>query len=227
MVVILFILFVLFYSVIGYYRAVFLITQGQANITSFFSILDRNINVVIPSFSEILKAMQNRISYFSNLVAITAYFQQNLTRGFVTPSFFLNLLNIGIYPEQYYTWYILGVSPNIITTNAPTGWGALYIYGGIFGVLLGMILFGMLSKFLYFTFIANIYRDGRWIVFYAIFMDKIFLPVVFEGTMINYFKKNFIALLVMYSIFIIFYYIYYQQRFSSPSKNGGKYDNCL
>jgi hypothetical protein len=166
--------------------------------------------------------VRNRISYLSNLVAITTYFQQNLKRDFEIPSFFLNLLNIGIYPEEYYTWYILGVSPNIITTNAPTGWGALYIYGGVLGVLIGMILFGMLSKFLYLTFIANIYRDGRWIIFYAIFMDKIFLPVVFEGTIINYFKKNFVALLFVYAFFIFMLNIVHPIKYSKKLFEEGK-----
>lgn len=222
MMVVLFILFVLFYSVIGYYRTVLLINQSQTDITSFVSILNKNINAVMSSFSETLNAVQNRISYLSNLVAITTYFQQNLKRDFEIPSFFLNLLNIGIYPEEYYTWYILGVSPNIITTNAPTGWGALYIYGGVLGVLIGMILFGMLSKFLYLTFIANIYRDGRWIIFYAIFMDKIFLPVVFEGTIINYFKKNFVALLFVYAFFIFMLNIVHPIKYSKKLFEEGK-----
>jgi len=138
-----------------------------------------------------------------NLVPIVGYFQQGMGGHWTSPpSFFANLFGTGIQPEQFYTWYILGVNPNIITTNAPTGWGALYIWGGIIGVAIGMIIIGMLSKLLYLTILANIHRDGRWIVFYVIFMVQIFLPMVFEGTMLNYFKKNFIALFVVYSFFI-------------------------
>lgn len=199
MIVILFILFVLFYSVVGSYRTFFIINQSQTNIALFVSVLNKNLNAVMQNFSEILTAMQNRVSYFGNLVAITTYFQQNIVRGSEIPSFFLNLLNIGIPPEQYYTVYILGVNLGL---NAPTGWGALYIYGGVLGVLIGMIFFGMMCKFLYLTFIANISRDGRWIIFYVIFMSKIFLNVIFEGTLINHFKKNFVALLFVYAFFI-------------------------
>jgi len=136
-----------------------------------------------------------------NLVPIVGYFQQGMGGHWTSPpSFFANLFGTGIQPEQFYTWYILGVNPNIITTNAPTGWGALYIWGGIIGVAIGMIIIGMLSKLLYLTFLSNVRRDGRWIVFYTVFMVNIFWPVVFEGTIWKH--KDIIALTVIYGFSI-------------------------
>jgi hypothetical protein len=151
--------------------------------------------------------MQRRFTGMNNLLPIVAYFQQNIEEAAKSPSFLLNLFRIDINPEQFYTWYILGVNPNIVTTNAPTGWGALYIYGGISSVIIGMLIIGIASKFLYLTFLINLKKDGRWIVFYAIFINNIFLPVVFEGTMLKY--KDFIALLTVYIFSILILNIVY------------------
>jgi len=193
---------VILYPVVFQYRHAILVSSGQVNIVAFGDIIKTSgLNIL-----QTLNSLIRRCSGLDNLIAIVAYFQQGMWGHIASPpSFFSNLFGIGISPEQFYTWQVLGVSSNIVTANAPTCWGALYIYGGIIGVVMGMILIGMLSKFLYLTFLANIHRDGRWIVFYTIFMVKIFWPVVFEGTMLNYFRKNFIALIVMYGsiIFIL------------------------
>ncbi|MBU4349101.1 hypothetical protein KJ830_08365 [bacterium] len=186
------------YPLIDYYRHTIVRISGPANIRVFRN----SIKTINPNVFQTLGSIIMRFSGIENLTAIVAYFQQGMGGNIPTPSFLSNLLNIGILPEQFYTWYVVGLNPDIIATIAPTGWGTLYIYGGVGSVVIGMILIGMASKFLYLTFLSNIRRDGRWIVFYAIFITNIFLPVVFEGTMLIYFKKNFIALLVMYSFFI-------------------------
>jgi hypothetical protein len=191
---------VILYPVVSQYRYAILMPSGQVNIGFFGDILKASGSDALQALNSLIR----RASGLDNLTAIVAYFQQGIGVNSATlPSFFSNLFGIGIPPEQFYTWHILGVNPNIITTNAPTGWGALYIYGGTIGIVIGMILIGMLSKFLYLAFLANIRRDGRWIVFYAIFINSIFWPVVFEGTMLSYGKKNFIALFVVYSLFIL------------------------
>jgi len=205
MILILIIFLFLIYPVITYYRSAVLIGGGQANLSNFVTIFKRSSNSTGLNFTKALSKIQGRISGINNLLPIVAYFQQNIGETIKTPSFFLNLLKIDINPEQYYTWFVLGVNPNIITTNAPTGWGALYIYGGVIGVIIGMFIFGTISKFLYLTFLINLKRDGRWIVFYAIFICHIFIPVVFSGTIINYCRKNLLALIIMYGsiIFIL------------------------
>lgn len=197
------IVFALLYTVIGSYRTVVLIGQGKANVSSLVSsILSRNIGPIMSRLPETLNAIRTRVSYLDNLVAITTYFQQNSPENFESPAFLSNLLRIGTLPEEYYTRNILGVSPTLVTTNAPTGWGTLYIYGRVFGVLIGMMFFGIVCKLLYLTSIGNISRDGRWIVFYGIFMGNIFLNVIFEGTIVGYFDTNFVALLFVYAFFI-------------------------
>ena len=70
-----------------------------------------------------------------------------------------------------------------------------------------MMFIGMLSKVLYLVLMVNLRRNGWWVVFYTLFMVLIFLAVVFEGTMVNYFRKHFIALVVMYSFFVFILYI--------------------
>lgn len=190
---------VILYPVVLQYRNAILMPSGQVNIGSFRDVIKFTGSNILQTLNSLIR----RASGLDNLVAITAYFQQGMgVNSASPPSFFANLFGIGIPPEQFYTWHVLGVNPNIITTNAPTSWGALYIYGGVISVVLGMFFIGMLSKLLYVTLLSNIGRDGRWIVYYAIFMVNIFWPVVFEGTMLNYFKKNFIALSVVYLVCI-------------------------
>ena len=205
MILILIIFLFLIYPIVTYYRSMVLIGGGQANLLNFVTIFKRSSNSTGLNFTKALSKIQGRISGINNLLPIVAYFQQNIGETIKTPSFFLNLLKIDINPEQYYTWFVLGVNPKIITTNAPTGWGALYIYGGIIGVIIGMFILGTISKFLYLTFLINLKRDGRWIVFYAMFICYIFIPVVFSGTIINYCRKNLLALIIMYGsiIFIL------------------------
>jgi len=190
---------VMLYPFISYYRHAVVMPSGRVSVSA----LGGFTKITGPDISQSLGRILQRASGLDDLIPIVGYFYQGMSVNLASPPyFFSNLFGMGISPEQFYTWYILGVNPNIITTNAPTGWGALYIYGGIIGVVIGMVLIGMLSKLLYLTFLSNIRRDGRWIVFYTIFMVNIFLAVVFEGTMLSYFKKNFIALLVIYSFFI-------------------------
>jgi len=208
-------LFVLLYPVVTNYRYAVIISGDKADLSNFSILLREYKDVQSFDFSKTLLGVFGRFSGLDNLVGIVSYNQQGISGHLASPpSFFLNLFGMGIQPEQFYTWYILGVDPNIITTSAPTGWGALYIYGGIIGVMIGMLLIGMLSKLLYLTFLTNILRDGRWIIFYAIFMIKIFWPVVFEGTIVNYGTKHFISLLVIYSLFIIMLNILHQRLYA-------------
>jgi len=190
---------VILYPVVLQYRHASLMSSGQIDIGAFRDV----IKASGWNFLQTLNSLIRRASGLDNLTAIVAYFQKSMGVNLASPpSFFENLFGIGIAPEQFYTWHVLGVNPNIITTNAPTSWGALYIYGGVIGVVLGMLIIGMLSKFLYLTFLSNIHRDGKWIVFYAIIINNFFWPVVFEGTMLSYLKKHFIALLVIYLLFV-------------------------
>jgi len=214
---------VILYPVVFQYRHTILIPSSEVNMVAFGDIIKTSgLNVL-----QTLNSLIRRFSGLDNLIAMVAYFQQGMWGHIASPpSFFSNLFGIGISPEQFYTWQVLGISSNIVTTNAPTGWGALYIYGGVIGVAIGMSFIGMLSKFLYLTFLVNIRRDGRWIVFYTIFMVKIFWPVVFEGTMVNYFRKNFIALLVIYSFFIFILYTI-PKALKCSLMMGVKYDNYL
>lgn len=218
-------LFVLLYQFISYYRTVELASHSGVSLSRFYSDLqkfgnERNVDsgkVV----SSALLTLLNRSSGLDNLVGITAYFQDR-GESIHSPFFFLSLLSENIQPEKFYTWYIMGNNPNAPTTFAPTGCGSLYICGGIIGVIMGMIFLGILSKLLYLTFMSNICRDGRWIIFYTIFMTNIFSPVVFEGTMIDYFRKNFVALLFVYAFFIFMLNIVHPIKYTKKLFEEGK-----
>ncbi|HAW58642.1 MAG TPA: hypothetical protein DCX03_06465 [Bacteroidales bacterium] len=196
---------VIMYPIVSQYRYAVLMLFGQVDLGAFGEII-KAYALDIQDIRWTSEFLLRRVSGLDNVIPIVAYLQQGAGSNLVDPpSFFANLFGMEIKPEQFYTWYILGVDPNIITTNAPTGWGALYIYGGIMSVLFGMLIIGILSSLFYLTLLSNTHRDGRWVVFYSIFMVNIFLPVVFEGTMINYCKKHFLALAFMYmlSIFVL------------------------
>ena len=188
---------VVLYPIAAQYRYAVLMPSGKVSMWAFGDIIKGTSLNIFQTLNLAIK----RASGLDNLVPIVAYFQSNVGETLnEAPSFFANLFDMDIQPEQFYTWYILGVNPNIITTNAPTGWGVLYIWGGIIGVVIGMIIIGMLSKLLYLTFLSNVRRDGRWIVFYTVFMVNIFWPVVFEGTIWKH--KDIIALTVIYGFSI-------------------------
>jgi len=191
--------FVLYPAIIQY-RYMAITRHGSPHIGSMLDALRK----ARPEPLQILQSLLRRASGLDNLIPIVAELKQSRKEDIpASLSFWANLYEKGIKPEQYYTWHILGVDPQVITTNAPTGWGALYIYGGFSGVIMGMFLIGSLSKFLYLTVLSNILRDGRWVVLYSTFLLNIFWPVVFEGTVIGYFKKHFPTLLFVYTLFIL------------------------
>ena len=224
---------IMLFGIIDHYRAGALMVGYQASWEGFSQAIARtDFSAVFEKVSSVFR----RVSGLNNLVPITAYLHQGWGELSPDPSFWANLFGDGIHPETYYTWYILGVNPNILTTNAPTSWGAWYIYGGLGAVIAGMMFIGMLSKVLYLVLMVNLRRNGWWVVFYTLFMVLIFLAVVFEGTMVNHFRRHFIALVVMYSFFVFILYItpYFtltwvknHGRFTVKEKNLDKRHNNL
>jgi hypothetical protein len=105
---------------------------------------------------------------------------------------------------MYLTNSILGVPKSVISTNAPGGIGALYIYGGFLYCALGMFIFGVLIMNLFLFVVKNVRHSDFFLPLYVIILIQLFLPVIFEGTIINFLKYNIPSFIIG---FILFYYL--------------------
>jgi len=181
------------YPIIEQYRYS-VINFGQTNIKFLSKPIDLNV-------FKSLNSMISRVSGLDNLTAAVAYFYQDLTECLTNQFFFLHLKNLGISVGRFYTSYVLGVNPEIVTANAATIWGILYILGGVIAVFIGLFFAGMFSKMVYLTLLVNIRTDGRWIVFYAVLITNVFQPLVFEGGVSGP-LKGLLAAVVIYGTFI-------------------------
>jgi hypothetical protein len=178
----------------------FITLNDDFSFNAFFIVVGKtfdNFNLV-DSFYQILRRTQG----LANLNTIITYDTQF---GIGTSVSFLdNLLDpTSLRPEIYYTFRILGVDPRILTQNAPTSWGSFYIYGGLFGIVTGLIFFGIMSKLIYKFLVTSTLDSGRSIVFYSVFITNIFIPVVFEGTIILYLARNLTIFIFMYILIFL------------------------
>lgn len=194
------------YSIIGYYRLVLMVNNFdifQINFGGFFSgffsyITEvKDLNSDSSSFS-ILK----RVSGINYLVPIISFYDQNIHTQNI--SVFNNVIDVySINPENYLTNTILGVPKETISTNAPGGIGALYIYGGLVSSSVGMLLLGLIFNNIYKFIIKNIQKSEYLIIIYCVLLIQIFVPVIIEGTIINFLKIN-IPSLIIGSILVLY-----------------------
>lgn len=181
-----------------------------------------SLNGLISSFSSTMLSTDlfdsiyqivRRTQGLDNLAAIITYDLQNGINESV--NVLDNIIDpTSLRPEIFHTFYVLGVDPRYVTQNAPTGWGALYIYGGAVGIIIGMGLFGWLSKIINKNFVSLTGKNGRRIILYVVFITNIFIPVIFEGTIIHHMRKNLTMLFFMYfvTIYILSPFITYRVR---------------
>lgn len=183
--------------------------------------MDQNIEI---TFSLILHIINLFIDNFSLNTLLTVFFHILDRFGGITffvPSVafvenyqapYISIVEIlfdseSLNPENFLTTAILGVNPDIPTTNAPTIFGALLLHGGYIGLFIYIFIIGYVFKFIYTTLFFN-----KMYIFYSVFIVFIFLPVVMEGTLVNYTKKNLISLIVVYSFITLLVLIYSKGR---------------
>jgi len=185
------------FPAIASYRNIF-IKQGSINPGALFQSIKEKDKDDASNMEMIFK----RFSGIDNLFAVIAFFNSQ-DHDFVTNDFYLLAnRNDKVSAVQYFTWNILGGSREVISANAPTIWGVLYMYGGILFVALGLFAIGIVSKYIYIGSLPHLEDDVGFIVLYVLFISKVFLNIVFEGNMLSA-VKSFIALYLVYN-FLIF-----------------------
>lgn len=195
------------YSFIGYYRLVLMVNDynvSQINFNDLVMGFLNSFNDINDSFGDYDNfAIFKRISGINYLVPIVSFFKQSFLNADV--SLIRNIFDAySINPEMYLTNTILGVPKSVISTNAPGGIGAFYIYGGFLYCAVGMFLLGFLIMNLYLFTWKNILHSDFLLVLYTIFLVQIFLPVTFEGTIINFLKTNIPSFIIALALFYIF-----------------------
>lgn len=196
---------VLSFGVIGQYRNVVVLQGDEVSLNSFLSTADEyswSETSDKSKFSDSgVMGLLSRVSGINNLAPIVTYFEQGLGES-GTPSFLGNLLRVTeLVPEVYYTDNILGYTSPVASINAPTCWGALYIYGGVFGLLVGLLMFGALFQWLFRVITRNAGESPVLIVLYAFLMVDLYLNMIFEGIIVGFLLKNLIAFILAYWVF--------------------------
>lgn len=193
------------FGAIGYYREQVVLSGGTIGLSEFIS----NLPQYFTAFDQLsegrndsgISGLFGRVSGINYLTPVVSYFSQNDAATDV-PSFFLNMLRISdYYPENFLTNTIVGVPESVVSMNAPGGWGAFYIYGGIPGVFVGMLVFGAAFQNSYRFVKNNATRDQMWLVVYAMVIVDIYLSVIFEGVILNHLFKHIPALIFSYFVF--------------------------
>jgi len=196
--VVLVIIFSLFvYPAVTEYRSSFIGTGGEVNITSLMNSFGKSETGYVSSIESLLK----RFVGMDHLHSVIVYFDNGLYDSITNDFFLFNSRYRDISPVQFYTWYILGSSPEVVSANAPSSWGSLYIYGGLLFIILFFLALGFISKFIYNSLIANIEKNGRLIILYALFLVMIFRALL-DGNDIVAALKSTIALIVTYYLVI-------------------------
>ncbi len=187
------------YGVIGFYR-ISLIESGynfaDALYEGFTQEYFAHVGETQQGFSDSkLLSIFERVAGINYLVPIIAYYDMDYGGGYLSliKSF---LTSSESNAEKMLTRTILGVPDNVITTNAPGGIGALYIHGGLFGVMLGMYLLGFWSKKIFHIAILNATERNLVVSIYIVALLQIVVPVVIEGTIINFLKINIPAMII-------------------------------
>ena len=161
----------------------------------------------------------NRITGISPLFATVAYEHPDTNNNI---SFYSNLFTRGSYqPETYFGCNILkdgGACPPPSTAYAPTGWSTFYIYNGVAGVIIGFLVLGSIFAILEKCFINLKYKE-IFLPLYTVPYAISFPAMIFEGTIVFYFKRHVLSFLLAFFTFIAIIYLISKFRTSfSKSK---------
>jgi len=189
------ILTVFMFPLIGTYRAI-LIQTGRAEPRKLLDVL----RFERADFSEGVANAFLRLSGADNLCAVSSYFERDFYGSITNDFYMLKRMKGGQTGGRYYTTKILGGSPEAVTANAPSLWGLSFMYGGLIFVAIIFFVIGVFSHSVHKIFISNIGDDFRLVVFYALFMSRVFLDIVIEGNLLTGLKA-FIALAALYTIY--------------------------
>lgn len=189
---------VFLFPIISEYRGEF-VQSGQPDISNLVKAFEKSESTPFTGFASFL----SRFSGIDNFSAVIAYFDNDLADSFTNDFFLFANKSFKASSVQFYTWNILGVSRETVSANAPTSWGILYMYGGIFLILVFFIIVGIICKYLYNTLIINIKDHRLLIIPYALFISSIFYNLIYEGNMLQA-AKQFIALCFTFVIIIAF-----------------------
>lgn len=190
------------FSIIPAYRYTYL---GKKKEISVEGIMDLAVESV--SNTEALKKpasrIFNRIRGLNSLVTIVSSHEQLQDRPI---SLFHNMFFRGSsQPETYFGTDILKIKGDDVRTGvlteAPTGWGAFYIYYGNPGVIFGFLVFGILSALFENTLIHFIRQSYDYIGLYSIWYVVIFSSVMFEGTVFFFLKRHFGSLIFVFILY--------------------------
>ena len=140
----------------------------------------------------------NRITGISPLFITVAYEDVNSENNI---SFFSNLLERRTYqPETYFGCNLLKFAcPPKLQTYAPTGWSTFYIYNGISGVMIGFFILGLISSFIENLFVNSKNRQIILAIYTATYSIS-FPAMIFEGTVVFYFKRHILSLFLAFTI---------------------------
>lgn len=193
------------FGLIGHYRNVAVIQGEEVSLGAFMSAVDvyswseRSSDTTFSDSG--IMGLLSRVSGINNLTPIVTYFEQGCGQG-DRPSLLGNLLRVTeVTPEVYYTDNILGYTEPVASINAPTSWGALYIYGGLGGLVVGLFAFGVLFQWLYRITVKNAGSSPVVLVVYAFLMVDLYLNMIFEGVIVGFLYKNLIAAVMAYWAF--------------------------
>ena len=193
------------FGLIGHYRNVAVLQGEEVSLNAFMNVMEEyswSEKSSDTGFSDSgVMGLLSRVSGINNLSPIVTYFDRGYGQG-DTPSFLGNLLRVSdIVPEVYYTDNILGYTAPVASINAPTSWGALYIYGGAGGLVVGMLVFGALFQWIYRITVRNAGSSPVVLVLYAFLMVDLYLNMIFEGVIVGFLYKNLIAAAIAYGAF--------------------------
>ena len=176
-------------------------------------LMKMNLNIIVnkinyyfdkPINAENIIYIFNRITGISPLFITVAYEDVNSENNV---SFFSNLFQRGTYqPETYFGCDLLKIHaacPPPTTTFAPTSWSIFYIYNGIYGVMIGFFILGVISSLLEYLFLHSNNKSIIITIYTATFSIS-FPAMIFEGTIAFYFKRHLLSLLLAFIIFLLF-----------------------
>ncbi len=143
----------------------------------------------------------NRVTGISALFPTIAYESPNKENEI---SFWNNLLTRGSYqPETYFGCNIIKCEtacPPSKTAYAPTGWGVFYIYHRTLGVAIGFLILGFIFSILEKVLPVLISENENIIALYTVTYAIIFPAMVFEGTIVFFFKRHVLSFILAFLI---------------------------
>lgn len=200
----LFFIFTLFsFKIIPLYRSEILTQKKQLNY-EFLSKTANSFSSVGQQTKTVLLKIINRTRGINSLAAIVALTEPGADeRVSLIGNMFLRN---SYHPETYFGSDVLKhrgheAIKSGIHTEAPTGWGAMYVYHGNTSVIIGFFFFGLLAA-LFENAITKMIRDSfDYIGLYSIVYTVIFTSVVFEGTVFFFLKRHLGSLLFIFIMY--------------------------